>query len=41
MRKTRRQQFIDKYGPVLGPVMLSHISKVAAQARWKSYYKNR
>jgi len=40
-RPTRLQSFINKYGPEMGPYLLSRIAKVAAQARWKAYYRDR
>ena len=38
---TRRESFIKKYGPVEGLARLCYIAKVAAQARWKAFYRGR
>ena len=37
----RMQSFIKKYGPIEGPARVKYIAKVAVQARWKAYYRDR
>jgi hypothetical protein len=37
----RLQSFIAKYGEIEGRARVRYIAKVAAQARWKAFYKGR
>ena len=33
--------FTQKYGPLVGPRLLSALQKEAAHARWKEFYRRR
>ena len=38
---TRRENYIKKYGPIMGPFILSRNARIAAQARWKAFCGDR